>query len=315
MSINRKQNAHGPEMSSWARLFSALFYGISSFLLVLINKNVLSIHRFPSSTVLGIGQMGVTIIILYVGKLLQIITFPDFSKNIPRKLFPLPLLYIGNHLTGLLSTHKLSLPMFTVLRKFAIPLTLILEMIILSFDLSFNLEGYIFVFLNDLFTAANGVYTAVKINPKELGKYGVLFYNASFMIIPTTIFSFFIGELQQAIAFEQWTNIAFSAQFLLSCLMGFILVYSVVLCCHYNSALTTTVVGAIKNLSVAYIGIFISEDYTFSWLNFLGLNICMAGGLTYSTLALQTETQCSPPVEEISEKEEDKSAQDKTCNS
>ncbi|XP_029473604.1 UDP-N-acetylglucosamine/UDP-glucose/GDP-mannose transporter isoform X3 [Rhinatrema bivittatum] len=243
MSINRKQNAHGPEMSSWARLFSALFYGISSFLLVLINKNVLSIHRFPSSTVLGIGQMGVTIIILYVGKLLQIITFPDFSKNIPRKLFPLPLLYIGNHLTGLLSTHKLSLPMFTVLRKFAIPLTLILEMIILrkrfplsvfisvfaiilgafiaaSFDLSFNLEGYIFVFLNDLFTAANGVYTAVKINPKELGKYGVLFYNASFMIIPTTIFSFFIGELQQAIAFEQWTNIAFSAQFLLSCLMG-----------------------------------------------------------------------------------------------
>ncbi|XP_075455300.1 nucleotide sugar transporter SLC35D2 isoform X2 [Ascaphus truei] len=273
-----------------ARLLSALLYGVSSFLIVLVNKRVLTTYSFPSSTFLGIGQMAITIIILYVGKLNRIITFPDFHRQIPKNLFPLPLLYIGNHLTGLSSTKKLSLPMFTVLRKFSIPFTLVLEMIILSFDLSFNLEGYILVFLNDFFTASYGVYTKEKINSKELGKYGVLFYNAFFMIIPTFIYTFWTGDLEQAISYREWTNVAFTFQFLLSCVMGFILLYATVLCSYYNSALTTTVVGAIKNVSVAYIGVFIGGDYSFSWLNFLGLNVCMAGGVAYSFLILRGDT-------------------------
>ncbi|XP_072006929.1 nucleotide sugar transporter SLC35D2 isoform X1 [Engystomops pustulosus] len=292
-----------------ARLLSALFYGVSSFLIILVNKTVLTSYRFPSSTFLGVGQMGFTILILYIGKVKGIITFPDFDREIPKRIFPLPLLYIGNHLTGLSGTQKLSLPMFTVLRKFSILFTLILEMVILkkryslsvalsilaivigafvaaSFDLSFNLEGYIIVLLNDAFTAAYGVYTKEKINPKELGKYGVLFYNAAFMILPTLILTIWTGEFKEAVYFKQWTNVYFAFQFLLACMMGFILLYSIVLCSYYNSALTTTVVGALKNVSIAYIGIFIGGDYMFSWINFIGLNICMAGGAAYSFVTL-----------------------------
>ncbi|XP_035749784.1 UDP-N-acetylglucosamine/UDP-glucose/GDP-mannose transporter isoform X7 [Egretta garzetta] len=122
---------------------------------------------------LGIGQMAATILILYVSKLNKIVHFPDFDKSIPVKLFPLPLIYVGNHISGLSSTSKL------------------------RSDLSFNLEGYTFVLLNDIFTAANGVYTKQKIDPKELGKYGVLFYNACFMVVPTVIMSFSTGDFQQ----------------------------------------------------------------------------------------------------------------------
>nr|XP_033784196.1 UDP-N-acetylglucosamine/UDP-glucose/GDP-mannose transporter isoform X2 [Geotrypetes seraphini]XP_033784205.1 UDP-N-acetylglucosamine/UDP-glucose/GDP-mannose transporter isoform X2 [Geotrypetes seraphini] len=286
--------------------------------------------------VLGIGQMGVTIIILYVAKLKNFITFPDFNKQIPRKLFPLPLIYIGNHLSGLASTQKLSLPMFTVLRKFAIPITLVLETIVLrkryplsiilsvctivvgaviaaGFDLSFQLEGYLIALLSNIFTAANGVYIAIKIDPKELGKYGVLFYNASFVIIPTLFVSFITGDIHKAIEFEQWRDIVFCTQFLLSCFMGFILLYSVVLCCYYNSPLTTMVSGAIKNICIAYIGIFIGGDYTFSWLNFIGLNICMSGGLSYSILIMMSNPRDFDPVN-ISNNEEKYSKQDETCN-
>ncbi|XP_074251695.1 nucleotide sugar transporter SLC35D2 isoform X5 [Saimiri boliviensis] len=311
--------------------------------------------HFPSPIFLGIGQMAATIMILYVSKLYKIIHFPDFDKKIPVKglavlprlecsgtstahcsleilgssdpsasapqLFPLPLLYVGNHISGLSSTSKLSLPMFTVLRKFTIPLTLLLETIILGkqyslsiivsvsaivlgafiaagSDLAFNLEGYIFVFLNDIFTAANGVYTKQKMDPKELGKYGVLFYNACFMIIPTLIISVSTGDLRQATEFNQWKNVLFILQFLLSCFLGFLLMYSTVLCSYYNSALTTAVVGAIKNVSVAYIGMLIGGDYIFSLLNFVGLNICMAGGLRYSFLTLSSQFKPKPVDEE-----------------
>ncbi|XP_027406050.1 nucleotide sugar transporter SLC35D2 isoform X7 [Bos indicus] len=273
-----------------AKLLSALFYGTCSFLLVLINKALLTTYRFPSPIVLGVGQMAVTIMILYVSKLNKIIHFPDFDKKIPTKLFPLPLLYVGNHISGLASTSKLSLPMFTVLRKFTIPLTLLLETIILGkqyslniivsvfaiilgafvaagSDLAFNLEGYIFVFLNDIFTAANGVYTKQKMDPK-------------------------------ATEFNQWKNVLFIIQFLLSCFLGFLLMYSTVLCSYYNSALTTAVVGAIKNVSVAYIGMLVGGDYIFSVLNFVGLNICMAGGLRYSFLTLGSQLKPKQPVDE-----------------
>ncbi|XP_070315599.1 nucleotide sugar transporter SLC35D2 isoform X2 [Odocoileus virginianus] len=281
-----------------AKLLSALFYGTCSFLLVLVNKALLTTYGFPSPIVLGVGQMAVTIMILYVSKLNKIIHFPDFDKKIPTKLFPLPLLYVGNHISGLSSTSKLSLPMFTVLRKFTIPLTLLLETIILGSDLAFNLEGYIFVFLNDIFTAANGVYTKQKMDPKELGKYGVLFYNACFMIIPTLIISVSTGDLRQATEFNQWKNVLFIIQFLLSCFLGFLLMYSTVLCSYYNSALTTAVVGAIKNVSVAYIGMLVGGDYIFSVLNFVGLNICMAGGLRYSFLTLGSQLKPKQPVDE-----------------
>ncbi|KAM7092620.1 nucleotide sugar transporter SLC35D2 isoform 3-T3 [Molossus nigricans] len=293
-----------------AQLLSALFYGTCSFLMVLVNKALLTTYGFPSPIVLGIGQMAATIMILYVSKLNKIIHFPDFDKNIPVKLFPLPLLYVGNHISGLSSTGKLSLPMFTVLRKFTIPLTLLLETVILGSDLAFNLEGYIFVFLNDIFTAANGVYTKQKMDPKELGKYGVLFYNASFMIVPTLILSVSTGDLQQrerkrlrnrnieATEFNQWKNVLFIIQFLLSCFLGFLLMFSTVLCSFYNSALTTAVVGAIKNVSVAYIGMLVGGDYIFSVLNFVGLNICMAGGLRYSFLTLSSQLKPKPVDEE-----------------
>ncbi|XP_059729222.1 nucleotide sugar transporter SLC35D2 isoform X2 [Haemorhous mexicanus] len=284
--------------SALPRVLSALFYGTCSFLTVLVNKALLSAYSFPSPIFLGIGQMAATILILYVSKLNKIVHFPDFDKSIPVKLFPLPLIYVGNHLSGLSSTSKLSLPMFTVLRKFTIPLTLLLEIIILGSDLSFNLEGYIFVLLNDIFTAANGVYTKQKIDPKELGKYGVLFYNACFMVIPTVIISFSTGDLQQATHFQHWTNFLFVFQFIVSCLLGFLLMYSTVLCSHYNSALTTTVVGAIKNISIAYIGMLIGGDYIFSMLNFVGLNICMAGGLRYSFLTLRGNSKPAQPGDE-----------------
>ena len=38
-------------------------------------------------------------------------------------------------------------------------------------DLAFNLPGYIYLLLNDIFTAGNGVVMKKKLNAKDLGRY------------------------------------------------------------------------------------------------------------------------------------------------
>uniref|UniRef100_A0A665THP6 UDP-N-acetylglucosamine/UDP-glucose/GDP-mannose transporter-like n=1 Tax=Echeneis naucrates TaxID=173247 RepID=A0A665THP6_ECHNA len=268
---------------------SAVFYAGSSFLITVVNKTVLTSFRFPSYLCLGIGQMITTVVVLYVAKKSKTVQFQDFDKSIPFKIFPLPLLYVGNHVTGLASTKKLSLPMFTVLRKFTILMTMILEICVGQMIVLDLKEAYTFILLNDAFTATNSVYMKKKLGTEGLGKYGVLFYNSMIIVIPTLLASAFTGDLHKAVTFEDWVQATFIVCFLMSCVMGFVLMYSIVLCSYYNSALTTAVVGAIKNVAVAYIGIFVGGDYLFSWTNFIGLSICMSGGLVYSYFTFKSK--------------------------
>uniref|UniRef100_A0A7N8WV73 Solute carrier family 35 member D2 n=1 Tax=Mastacembelus armatus TaxID=205130 RepID=A0A7N8WV73_9TELE len=310
--------AEADHHSGFLKFFSALFYAGSSFLVTVVNKTVLTGFRFPSYMCLGIGQMITTLVVLYAAKTSNAVHFQDFDKSILFKIFPLPLLYVGNHVTGLASTKKLSLPMFTVLRKFTILMTMILEVYILRktfpkrlvysvlaivlgamvaacSDLAFDMEGYTFILLNDAFTAASSVYTKKKLDTEGLGKYGVLFYNALIIVVPTLLASAFTGDLHEVpslyvLPSTSVTLISYLSLAIFKTLLffRFVLMYSIVLCSHYNSALTTTVVGAIKNIAVAYIGIFVGGDYLFSWTNFLGLSICMSGGLVYSYLTFNS---------------------------
>lgn len=60
-------------------------------------------------------------------------------------------------------------------------------------------------------------------------------------------------EVQAVRDFSSWSDPAFVLTFLLAAIMGSLLNYATFLCTHHNSALTTTVVGCLKNLGMCVI--------------------------------------------------------------
>ena len=59
--------------------------------------------------------------------------------------------------------------------------------------------SYAFVLLNDFFTSGNGIITKQKLDIKDLGKSGLLYYNCLFMIPPSLIVFFMTENLSRII--------------------------------------------------------------------------------------------------------------------
>ncbi|VDO25717.1 unnamed protein product [Onchocerca flexuosa] len=316
------------------RIGTAVIYAACSILVVFINKILLTNFGFPSFLIVGLGQMAATIIVLRFASLFDIVSIPPFDSSVPFKIFPLPIFYVLNLISGLGGTQRINLPMFTVLRRFSILMTMVLEYVILGvkasyavkisvalmilgsviaavFDLTFDVWGYSMILTNDICTAANSVYMKQKLNAKKLGKYGLLYYNAVFMIFPLIILVWINEEFGKVL---QYINAGNMTVWVVACLLfsfvcGFLLNCSIVLCTHHNSALTTSCVGPIKNLLVTYVGMFSSSDYFFGWNNFIGINISIVGSLLYTYVIFRTKRKSAQQITGILPKEIDEQPQ------
>ncbi|KAK7482241.1 hypothetical protein BaRGS_00026484 [Batillaria attramentaria] len=264
------------EYPTVARVLAALLYAVTSFLTVIVNKIVLTTRGFPSFLALGLMQV-----------------------------WPLPVFYFGIVIFGLGGTKKVSVPMFVVLRRFSNLFVMVGEYIVLgvvasrfvqftvflmilgaviaaSNDLSFDVIGYTYIFCANICSSSGGVYTKKKLDLKVLDKDGLIFYNSLLMLLPTFLLACATGDIDKVLEYPRWNSASFVLLFLLASLLGFAVNYTTVLCTQYNSALTTSIVGVLKNVLVTYVGMIIGGDYQFSIVNFLGINISVVGGVMYS---------------------------------
>lgn len=92
--------------------------------------------------------------------------------------------------------------------------------------------------------------------------------------------------LVEVLSFKGWGDWKFGVLFVFAAIMGSVLNYSIFLCTTTNSALTTTVIGCLKNVLTTYIGMIFMSDYTFTWINFIGLNVSILGSLYYTYVTM-----------------------------
>lgn len=319
----KKHNASETELRM-EKIMAALFYAVSSLGVILINKIVLTNYSFPHFTFLAAVQFTATSIIILILIYFKKIDIPPLTASVFVEIAPISVMFLGNVVSGLGSTKSLSLPMFTALRRFSILMTMCGEYcllhktpcsaVILSvflmvggaivaayYDLAFDLYGYSLVLSNDLFTALSGIYMKKASTSAKCNKMGVLFYNSLFSAV--ALFMMFACEhtvsmfrpksdlavpstIMQVGSFDKWDDWQFVLLFTSAALMGSVLNYSIFLCTTLNSALTTAVVGCLKNVLTTYIGMLFLGDYVFHWLNFAGLNISIAGSLYYTYITM-----------------------------
>ena len=208
-TVNTSDNIHRN------KILSAIFYGVCSVAVIFTNKAIMTQFNFPYFDFLAAVQFLATSIVLFILILMKRIDVPNLNFTIFREILPVSLMFLGNVICGLGSTKSLNLPMFTALRRFSIFMTMTAEYCFLStrpsshvvfsvltmvggaflaaiYDLSFDPMGYTLVFLNNLFTALNGVWMKKASMSGKCSKMGVLFYNSLFSAI--IMFSFFIIE-------------------------------------------------------------------------------------------------------------------------
>jgi solute carrier family 35 protein len=220
-------------------------------------------------------------------------------------VFPVPVLFFFNTVSGLGATKKLNMPMFVLLRRFSIVMTLGLEMYMLrkTFktsvklavalmiagalvaawdDLSIEFYGVSMILMNDLCTALQGVVLRKKMDENALSSNAIMFYSSVCSIPLASACIFFVAdEVTNLTNYPHWDNPYMLFYLFLSAAMGFVINFTYMMCTKYNSPLTTTIVGAFKNIFTSYVGVLFS-DFQGSLLVFVGMNTSVVGSLIYN---------------------------------
>eukprot|EP00903_Cladosiphon_okamuranus_P008976 g8587.t1 len=298
--------AEGPPPTLLEQAFAALFYAASSLLVIFVNKLVLTTKEFPSFFFIAVSQFTSTCLVVSLARVTGHVKLARFDRATARAVAPLMIYFLLNTVSGLGGTQRISLPMFTVLRRFSILMTMIMERYILKtvtstmvqvsvammiggsviaayFDLNFELQGYLLILMNDFFTAAYGISIKRALN-HNISQTSLLFFNSLFGAIFMTMFILIKpGETEKIVEFGGWRDPTFIGLYLCTSFMGSVLQYSIFLCTRVNSALTTAVVGCVKNLLTTVVGMLgFGHDYQFEMLNCAGMTVSMAGSFLYS---------------------------------
>jgi hypothetical protein len=134
---------------------------------------------------------------------------------------------------------------------------------------------------------------------KKLDAIGVLYYN-SMTSFPLSLFlAFALGEVSALSSFPYRNDPAFYISFLMCTSMGPLITYSTILCTTYNSALTTSITGNVKDIGLTIVGGLLFGDFTPTLSNTTGILLSFFGAGGYSYMSFLQSVQASKTQQQL----------------
>lgn len=110
-------------------------------------------------------------------------------------------------------------------------------------DLFFDVSGYGFVLLNNLFTTIYMIYTKALFSSSKMTPLDLMRYNAILSMPFLAVLFLLSGERQLVLGFKLFFAAGFQAALIFSSLFAFGVNFTSYWCTQTNSALTTSVIG------------------------------------------------------------------------
>jgi len=293
-------------------IVAAVFYLLVSISITFFNKALLTGYNFHYPALLLVLQHSLTIVTLECGKFFHVINYPKFDVVKCKEFLPIALLYSLNVGVALSALSALNIPMYGVLKRLSTLFVLVGESLFLhkqssqrlkqsvllivmgafiagASDITFDLVAYFLALSSTLLQAAYLLYVAKSGAEKGTNTFGLLFYN-SLLALPFVLFVFLASsELSDVKNFDTFWNVEFQICLVVNLILGSMLNFSMFLCTTVNSALTTTIIGNLKNVLAVFLGLLFLNPPPTNFVNFMGLTINAGGGIWYSIIKFKEQ--------------------------
>ncbi|XP_057484906.1 UDP-N-acetylglucosamine transporter UGNT1-like [Actinidia eriantha] len=304
---------------------AAISYMACAVLLIMFNKAAMSSYDFPCANVITLFQMTSSCLLLYTMRYWKIISFEDGEPeaksitNNPETLVPLKTLvhtlplalsYLLYMLASMESVRGVSVPMYTTFRRTTVAFTMVTEYLLVgqkhslsvvcsvaivivgalvagARDLSFDSYSYAVVFISNICTAIYLASVARVGKSSGLNSFGLMWCNGLLCGSILLFWTLAKGDLEVTMNFPHLFSPGFQVMMLLSCILAFLLNYSVFLNTTLNSALTQTICGNLKDLFTIGIGWMLFGGLPFDSLNVAGQSLGFLGSGLYAYCKLK----------------------------
>ncbi|GBG69519.1 hypothetical protein CBR_g4355 [Chara braunii] len=256
-----------------------------------------------------------SIVVLYTGRWFFKLNVRPFELKAARACVPVVFFYNANVGFALAGLKALNIPIFNTLKrmtpvmvlsaKFLLgdplpsrPILLSVVMIVSGCiiagtgDMSFNLMGYLMALMSCFLQTTYLLLVERSGKEKGLNSNELLLYNAVLSLPVLLVLIVVTGESKlslQAIVSLSEKHREFLPLLLVALIMGSLLNYTLFLCTLCNSALTTTIVGALKAVVSTTLGFFLLGGVVATRQVVIGIVMNTLGGVGYTMAKYQKQ--------------------------